>query len=370
MKSRVLLILAALFTLGYQTIAQVANPGLIDTTEVKVPGKISFGGYVDAFYGIDFGRNPSGDRPYGVSFSRTDEVNVNLAYVDVKYSSNNIRARFVPGFGSYMAANYNAEPIQLRNFVEATVGFRLSEKGNIWVDAGVIGSPYTNESAISRDHLMLTRSLAAEYVPYYLSGVKIGAQLSNKVNAYGYLLNGWQNIQETNKQKSVGTQIEYRPTDKILINWNTYLGYEEGLLTPTFRGRQFTDLFIIYNPEGRFSMTACAYVGRQERSDTNAVIWYNANVIGRYRLDRKLSVAARYELFNDSRGAVSVNTLDASKGLATQSGTVGLTYKLQDYILLRADYRYFWSDQDTYRASDGSGSKTNGWLVGGVNIIF
>lgn len=370
MKKYVILLLLAVC--GFATVhAQVSNTGFIDTNTVVVPGKVTVGAYVDAYYGVDLGRTATNDRPYAVSFARTDEMNVNLAYVDVKYSSSTIRARFVPAFGSYMAANYSAEPIQLRNLLEASVGFRLSEKGNVWVDAGVIGSPYTNESAISRDHLMLTRSLAAEYVPYYLSGVRVGAQLSSQVNVYGYLLNGWQNIQETNRQKSFGTQVEYRPTDKLLINWNTYLGYEETLLMPRDRGRYFTDVYMIYNPDGKFSMTACAYVGNQQRQDTSSATWYNANVIGRYRVTPKVSLAARYEWFNDPNAAVSSNIVGMpGQGLVTQSATVGITYKLQNYILLRADYRQFFGGNKVFNDRDGAPTAQNGWLVAGVNIIY
>ncbi|NJN00112.1 MAG: outer membrane beta-barrel protein, partial [Phormidesmis sp. RL_2_1] len=50
---------------------------------------------------------------------------------------------------------------------------QLFKNKQIWLDAGVFGSPYTNESAISKDHLMYTRSFAPEYVPYYLAGVKL-----------------------------------------------------------------------------------------------------------------------------------------------------------------------------------------------------
>ncbi|MBK8373095.1 MAG: outer membrane beta-barrel protein [Saprospiraceae bacterium] len=164
-----------------------------------------------------------------------------------------------------MNANYQAEPNTLQNIVEASAGFRLFKKKEIWIDAGVIGSPYTNESAISKDHLMYTRSLAPEYVPYYLSGIKFSIPINKKINLYAYLINGWQQIQDVNKGKAIGTQVEYRPNNLNLINWNVYIGDERSQVSPQNRMRYFTDVYWIYNPEGKFSITSCAYVGNQNR---------------------------------------------------------------------------------------------------------
>lgn len=111
---------------------------------------------------------------------RNNELNVNLAFIDLRYRTDNFRARLIPGFGSYVNANYTNENGTLKNIIESSVGFKLFKNKNIWADVGILGSPYTNESAISKDHLMYTRSFAPEYVPYYLSGVKFTVPLYQK----------------------------------------------------------------------------------------------------------------------------------------------------------------------------------------------
>ena len=68
-------------------------------------GKITLEGYLDTYFVYDFNKPPSGDRPYFVSMARHNEMTINLAYVAVKYSSSRLRARFAPGFGTYMNAN-------------------------------------------------------------------------------------------------------------------------------------------------------------------------------------------------------------------------------------------------------------------------
>ncbi|MBK9192094.1 MAG: outer membrane beta-barrel protein [Crocinitomicaceae bacterium] len=160
--------------------AQVTNTATLDTTGGQQIGNTSIGAYLDAYFGYDFNEPAGKDVPLFVSSARHNEFNINLAFIDFRYNSENFRARVVPAFGTYMNSNYASEPGTLRNLLEANTGFRISKKKNIWIDAGILGSPYTNESAISKDHLMYTRSLAPEYVPYYLCGIKTSFPLGKK----------------------------------------------------------------------------------------------------------------------------------------------------------------------------------------------
>ena len=135
------------------TTAQVINTATMDTLETTVIGHLALGGYVDTYYAYNFSRPASGVDPYFVSSNRHNEMNINLAYIDLRYRSNGFRARFVPGYGTYMNSNYANETGTLKNIVEATAGLRLLKTRNIWIDVGVFGSPYTNESYVSKDHL-------------------------------------------------------------------------------------------------------------------------------------------------------------------------------------------------------------------------
>ena len=176
-------------TFSLTSFSQVINTATMDSTDYKVKGRVTVEGYVDSYYAFNFNKPSGGDIPYFVSMARHNEVNINLAFIDVKYSSQRVRARVVPGFGTYMNANYANESGSLKNLVEANAGIRLVKDKGIWLDVGVLGSPYTNESAVSKDHLAYTRSLAAENVPYYLSGIKATLPVSKKVSLYLFLIN-------------------------------------------------------------------------------------------------------------------------------------------------------------------------------------
>ena len=353
-------------------IAQITNTGLMDTVAGTSINKLTIGGYVDMYYGNTFSNTNGNNIPYFVSMARNNELTLNLAYLDLRYSSKNLRARVVPGFGTYMNANYADEPGTLRNIVEGSAGIKLSKTKEIWLDAGVLGSPYTNESAISKDHLMYTRSFAPEYVPYYLSGAKLSFPINKKFNAYIYLLNGWQQIQDNNSAKSIGTQIEFRPNDNNLFNWNTYFGDEKSATSPNFRMRYFTDLYWIYN-KNKFSATACVYVGNQIKLDSTAIktnnIWWQGNIIGRYSFTKRLSLSARMEYFNDEHN-IQIAPINVAGAFRTFSGGLCLNVKVNENALFRFEGRQFLSNCNIYIDNNNAPTRTMTWLISNMTVWF
>lgn len=346
--------------------AQVINTAVMDTTDLRYQGKVTIEGYIDAYYAYDFNNPSSGNRDYFVSMARHNEMMINLAYVDVKYNSSRLRGRFVPGFGSYINANYADEAGSLKNIVEASAGVRVWKDRNIWFDAGVFGSPYTNESAISKDHLAYTRSFAPEYVPYYLSGAKLTIPLNQKWNAYFFLLNGWQQISDVNSGKSLGTQLEYRPNDYLLLNWSTYIGSEKSAKRPDYGMRYFNDFFFIYS-RNRLSATGCFYYGIQEHEGGQSN-WWQANLIGRYNLSERTSLTGRIEYFDDPQ-SVQVSPVTNVTGFSSYSSSVGLNFKLAENVLVRLEGRTFFSSKEVYRRGNVP-TQNSSMLVSNITIWF
>ena len=348
---------------------QVVNTATMDTLETTKIGHVGLGGYVDTYYGYNFNQPSSGYNPYFVSSARHNELSVNLAYVDVRYRSQYMRVRFVPGFGTYMDANYAHEPGSLKNMVEANIGLLLFEKKKIWIDAGVLGSPYTNESAISKDHLMYTRSFAPENVPYYITGIKLTVPLSEKVNAYAYLINGWQVIQDNNTAKSVGTQLEFRPNKTMLLNWNTYTGDERSADHPDYRLRFFNDFYWIWNSGNRWSATSCFYYGVQQRSTSPTAAWWQVNFIARYAFTNIVSLSARIEHFDDPSGII-VHTVTGATRFRTTSYGLCANVQFHKMALFRLEYRQFTSLDNVYQDKNSNPTGSSALLVGSLTAWF
>ena len=206
--------LTTMFVLPTMLAAQAVWPA---TATTDTTTKVTLGGFVDAYYAFDFNRPANFDRVYTTQAARHDEFNVNLAFVEVKLDAPRVRGRLALQAGTSVQANYAGEPHKgaisgpdLARFIqEAVVGTRIAR--NLWIDGGIFLSHIGMEGFISRDNPMYTRSLVADYSPYYESGVKATWQATSTVSALFTVVNGWQNISETNSAKSVGARIDYIP---------------------------------------------------------------------------------------------------------------------------------------------------------------
>ena len=331
--------------------AQISNTATLDTSGGVTINKVTIGGYIDTYYSYAYNLPHRTEAiPNFVSSSNQNEFAVNLAYLDLRFKTERLRARIVPAFGSYMQSNYTNEPAGLRNLLEASAGVKLFKKKEIWLDAGILGSPYTNESAISKDHLTYTRSLSAENVPYYLTGIRIGVPLSNKLNLNLFLVNGWQEIDDKNEGKSIGTQLEYRPNDKNLLNWDTYIGDEENLFHLDYRRRYFTDLYWLYSAK-KISISSCAYIGWQEMETANRNSYYNfwwqANFILNYQLTKRTSLSGRFEYFNDVN-QVLVSSSPLTDPFQTYGTSLCINVKSFEHALFRLETRQLFSSESVF----------------------
>ena len=366
---RILWLLLLFLSITQILFSQVTNTGLMDTLGGEKIKNVTIGGYIDSYFAYGFNQPKTGIIPHLVSSANHNDFSINLAYLDLRYTDSKVRARFVPGIGTYMNANYSNEKGLFKNIVEASVGICLSKKRNIWLESGIIGSPFTNESAISKDHFMYTRSLSAEYVPYYLTGVKVSIPLSAKWNLYTYLLNGWQQITDQNSGKSVATQLEYRPNESHLINWNTYVGDERNTLTPDYRMRYFSDIYWIASPSKRFSFISCVYGGIQAITKQKEAFWWQANLSGKWKFSEKHSIAGRLEYFQDPKNILITNPIAMQK---VSLFSTGLCYSIafEEHALIRIDARQFLSENALFTNQIANNTKNAFVLTGNITVWF
>src|SRR5262245_66398121 len=112
-----------------------------DTTSKAIPERtnpLSFSGFAEAYYSYDFNKPEDNNRPWFLySHNRHNEFNANLAFVKGSYNAERIRANIAVAVGTYMNANYAAEPGVLKNVYEANVGMKILKTKNIWIDGGI-----------------------------------------------------------------------------------------------------------------------------------------------------------------------------------------------------------------------------------------
>ncbi len=117
MTTRIRITLSCIWLLfSFPMFAQVTYPALSDSTSASKSNSLTIGGYLDLYYGWQSGPDSQKDMPYFVSMASNKELTVNLAFLDLKYSTEDLRVHLVPGFGTYMQANYANEDAGFKKF--------------------------------------------------------------------------------------------------------------------------------------------------------------------------------------------------------------------------------------------------------------
>ncbi|RAK70624.1 porin [Hymenobacter edaphi] len=331
--------------------ATLAVPAAAQTpADSAAPRPLTVYGFVDGYYGYDFtGRSQT--RPaFLYAHHRANEFALNNAVLGARYDDGRVRGALGLHAGTYVEANYANEPAALRPVYEAYAGFRPFAKA--WLDVGIFPSHLGFESALSKDNWTLTRSIMAENSPYYEAGARLSYEASPKLTVTGLVLNGWQNLRDTNRAKALGTQLQWKPTAKLLVNSSTFYGNEQPR-DSTRRRRFFHDFYLSYAATDRLSLAAVFDVGAQQRpaSQRGADTWHAGAALLRYQLTDKWAAAARYEYYRARRGVIirSISPAPADADFNLGGASLNLDYAPTAHVLVRVEGRALRSRQAPFR---------------------
>ena len=373
-----------LLTLGFtlttavalaQTTPTTSDPALVVPPPAApvqaTPSPLTYYGYVDGYYGYDIKyANGNNRQPFLYSHNRQNEFAVNQAVIGVRYDDGKVRGALGLHAGTYVSANYAAEDPVLKNVYEAYAGFRPFEKA--WLDLGIFASHIGFESAISKDNWTLTRSLMAENSPYYESGARFTYEVGPKLTLAGLVLNGWQNIRETNQAKALGTQIQWKPSDKLLINSSTFYGNEQ----PTDaarRRRYFHDFYISHATTDRLSLALVFDVGKQQNEANNGHdTWHTGAAFVKYKLAEQFSTTLRGEYYYAERGMIisSIKPAATDADFRVAGGSLNVDYVPARNVVFRVEGRYLNGANDIFARPNNPGNNSYGNLTSSIAISF
>ena len=333
--------------------------------------QLSFTAYVEVFYSYDFNKPVNNDRPaFFYSHSRHNEFNLNLGFLKVSYNADKVRANLALAAGTYINANYAAEPGVLKNIFEGNAGVKISKKKNLWVDAGIFSSHIGFESALSKDCWTLTRSILADNSPYFESGAKITYTSNNdKWVVSGLLLNGWQRIKRVNGNSalSYGTQVQYKPNSKVLLNYSTFIGTDKP--DSSRQWRYFNNVYGVINVNDKFGITAGFDIGFEQKAKGSSIMntWYAPVLILKYMVNNKWTVAARGDFYCDRNGVIIAST--TPNGFQTAAFSFNIDYAPLSNALIRLEARYLKS-KDKVFAKENSFTNNNTFITSSIAVSF
>jgi hypothetical protein len=341
-----------------------------DTTVSK--GEVTVSGYAEAYYSYDLSKSKDNNRPAFIySHNRSNEFTVNLAFIKANYTADRIRANIALGVGTYMNANYAAEPGVLKNMYEANVGFKLSRTKNFWLDMGIMSSHIGFESAVSKDCWALTRSLSAENSPYYESGAKLTYITNNGKWLFSALaLNGWQRVQRVagNSLMNWGTQVQYKPTDKVLLNYSTFVGTDKPDSARLWR--YFHNWYGIFQFTQKLGLTVGIDIGQEQakKGESKLNTWYTPVAILRFTPVDRWAFAVRGEYYSDAHGVI-INT-GTPNGFKTWGCSANIDYLPAKNIALRLEGRLLNSQDDIFLKANESATGANTAITFSAAVNF
>jgi hypothetical protein len=332
----------------------------------KRPPECRLTAFADIFHVYDLNRPPTKYRQtFLYNHNRHAHPDLNLALLKVSFVQSAWRANLAFHGGTYVTDNYAAEPGYLRPVAEANAGIVLGAARRMWLDVGIFQSYIGFESAISTDNMTLTRSLLAENSPYYMAGGRLSYTAGPKLEMAFHLLNGWQRIRPVagNSLPSFGTQVTFRPSDRLTLNWSTFLGTDDP--DATRRMRYFSNFYLQSVLTDRWSLTAGFDVGVQQQSKGVNTYdqWYSPVLMARYALSDRWKFACRGEYYHDPAGVI-VKDVQPS-GFKTGSISFNADHSPTKDLVVRLEARWMFS-RDKIFPTDGAGKDRNFILAGSV----
>ena len=293
--------------------------------------RITISGFVDAYYAYDANTPATLDRAFTTQAARHNEFNVNLAFIDATVTAPRVRGRFAAQFGTSVQANYAAEPRLgtlsgpdvSRYIQEAFAGYRVAPA--VWVDAGIFFSPFGSENWISRDNWTYTRSLIADNSPYYEAGVRASWQATPALGVQLHVINGWQNVSETNGSKALGVRLDYVPSPRLALAYDGFLG-NEAPDSAARRLRAWQEGIVTLRLARQWQLRGTIDYGTQRRTDSAGTSpWRGFAALARYEHSPRLAAAARIEGYSDPEQVIVTTGRDVGLRATGSSLTVDVT---------------------------------------------
>ena len=309
---------------------------------------ILFDGFIDSYLSYDFNHPAKNKRLYTTQAVRHNEPNINLAHLGGRYDDSKFRSRIAFQAGNSVVANTVYEPNPDLGFIqEAYAGIRVSETA--WIDVGVYLGHIGMESWISKNNFTYTRSLLLDYVPYYSTGLRYVNDISSDTHFEFHLMQGWQNISETNSAKSFGIQIKKTIND-LTLTYNNYFGDERVIPGQENRFRTYHNFIAEMTISDHLKWQGSIDLGTQaQQKDKGIDSWQAFAFSFQYKLSPKSYLAWRAENYIDPHQS-NVKT-GTQNGFQVLGSSVNYDYHLNEKTLWRTEFKTLQSKDKIYLKS-------------------
>ncbi len=340
--------------------------------EYDTTGKLQINGYLDTYYAYySDSSNINGYAKFPTIAPRKNQISMNILQLSVKYNSNLFHGT-ITIFGGDCPKSSWSEHL---NFIqEANIGFKIVKK--LWLDAGFFRTHIGLESIQPRENMTMSLATTTYFEPYFLSGIKLTWQQSEKLAIQLNAFNSFNQFLETNKNKAVGFSVAYAPNKKISSSLSSIICDETSLNVVTKHLRLYNNLCVVYKDtkliiglEGNFGLQKNSVLV----NFTKTAFVYSSLISMKYRFTPKWSSYVRGEFFNDKNEVLTGPVISDNHnivGVQIYGITHGYEFKPIPNSYFRVECRYLnnYHDNIFYIKSNPSYSRFE--FIAGLGLWF
>ncbi len=331
---------------------------------------ISWSGMVDVYYSKNF-NDPLTQTNQMRNFDVYDnQFGLSLAKVTLQKQASPVGFRIDMAFGTTNDLVQGIAPFggnsfsTLSNVEQAYLTAVLPIGSGLTVDLGKFVTHMGYEVIESNGNWNYTRSFLFAYaIPFYHMGMRITYPFASNFTATLHILNGWNEVVDNNKSKTLGLTLNYAPTSSTDLVLNGISGFEQALGTQ-YGKKNVLDFILTEQLGPDLSVALNADYG-EERVSGFLDSWKGVAVYGKYSLSAKSDVALRGEVYYDPYGY----TTGAGFAKATfKEITLTYEYDLFANLVLRGEFRNDFANGPAFISSEGTLTKTSQptFLIGAV----
>ena len=356
---------SAAFAAPTLALAQAARAPTL--SQVLEASGLDVSGYIDAGYSYA-NRNLEGA---GVTTRVFDSQNNSF---DLHQFGLRVAKQPTRGFGGVVNITAGSDARVIHAFPETTAPASLFDitqaygqyaSGSLTLMAGKFVTLAGSEVIWSPSNGNFSHSILFGAIPFTHTGVRAGYAVSNTVTLYGGINNGWDQLTDANKNKTLELGASITPIRPLTINVTGYFGKERAVApgTPAVAGAQDTrnllNVVANYTINNRMSAGGELLYVSQDGVAGGTAKYNGLAGYFTYSLNREWRVAARAETFDDKNNFhFAPNNQPAGTDVKYNEITATLAYLPSSSVELRGEVRGDRSDKGVFINSNGSTAKT------------
>jgi hypothetical protein len=326
-------------------------------------GKVTFGGYVEAFYSDNF--NTPSNRITNFRGFDNRESTFTLSNLDLSaaWEKGAASGKISLQVGHTPDTYYLAEPAfpgtsatsatdasTWKYVQEAWVGYKAPIGNGVLFKGGLFLSPIGAEAIAVKDNWNWSRSNLFFGLPFYHTGLSATSDLSKEWTMTLMICNGWNTVVDDNRDKSVDLEATFKPSGTLTVHGLYFGGVERPTGAPEGSPwRNLFDLYATWDATPALSFILSGDAGWEDnRFGTSS--WEAAAAYVRVKLSPKWSVAGRADVFREHVPSNAEGTASAIFWPADRvaSQTLTLDFHPQDNISIRLEGRHDGATGDMY----------------------